>query len=125
MKGGMRKNGKLNTPDYAYNGDYILEERLPDGRGIMYYKDLRYSYSGEFVRGVRQGYGTMTFPNGTTFKGRWSNDEPIGIGTIVWNDGTKTKGPYPWPDDDNNSNASTQNPPDDDDADFHAWEPRI
>lgn len=147
MKGGMQKHGSLNTDDYQYDGDYILEERLPNGRGKMYYKDSgdsysgdfvrgvrqgkgkmtysssRYSYSGDFVGGVRQGKGTMTFPNGTTFTGTWSNDEPIGKGTIVWNDRTRTRGPYPWPDNDANSDASTQNPPDGDDADYQPWNP--
>lgn len=123
MKGGMQKHGSLNTDDYQYNGDYILEERLPNGRGNMYYKDSGDSYSGDFVRGVRQGKGTMTFPNGTTFTGTWSNDEPIGKGTIVWNDRTITKGPYPWPDNDANSDKDTAGLPDEDDAGFQSWDP--
>ena len=74
-----------------YSG-YVNELRQPDGKGTMKYSDGS-EYTGDWVNGVRQGQGTMTYNNGI-YDGEWQNDKKNGNGTYTWNDGKKYDGAY-------------------------------
>ena len=74
-----------------YSG-YVNKLRQPDGKGTMKYSDGS-EYTGDWVNGVRQGQGTMTYDNGI-YDGEWQNDKKNGKGTYTWNDGKKYDGAY-------------------------------
>lgn len=74
-----------------YSG-YVNEFRQPNGKGTMKYSDGS-EYTGDWVNGVRQGQGTMTYNNGI-YDGEWQNDKKNGKGTYTWNDGKKYDGAY-------------------------------
>ena len=87
--GGTIKNGILNTVSYAYDGDYILENRKPHGKGKFFNKVSGESYSGDFVNGKKEGKGKMT-SYGKKFVGNWRNDQPHGKGLFVYEQSEKT-----------------------------------
>ena len=74
-----------------YSG-YVNELRQPDGEGTMKYLDGSV-YTGNWVDGVRQGHGKMTYDNGT-YDGEWLNDKKNGEGKYTWNDGRIYEGGY-------------------------------
>ena len=78
--GGTIKNGILNNVCYSYKGDYNLETKTPHGKGIQYLKQSQQSYSGDFVNGVREGKGIMTWPYKGKYVGNWRNGQPHGKG---------------------------------------------
>ena len=51
-------------------------------------------YSGDFVNGRREGYGTMTYSDGAIYKGSWEYDRMEGKGTYTWKDGDKYTGDF-------------------------------
>ena len=78
--GGTIKYGILNNVYYSYKGDYNLETKTPHGKGIQYLKQSQQSYSGDFVNGVREGKGIMTWPYKGKYVGNWRNGQPHGKG---------------------------------------------
>jgi hypothetical protein len=49
-----------------------------------------YIYEGTFVSGKKDGDGKITFGNKGSYKGRWRDDLPDGLGTYILNEnGTK------------------------------------
>lgn len=95
---GQWKNGKkcgkgifrFQNGNY-YDGEW--EDDAPNGKGIFLYKALAREYNGEWLRGVRTGFGTMKFYNGY-YTGNWANDLPNGEGIIKYADGDKYKGNF-------------------------------
>ncbi|HUD01709.1 MAG TPA: hypothetical protein VMR37_05245 [Rhabdochlamydiaceae bacterium] len=79
---------------------YLGETRdgQPHGRGVMQYarqKDPSYQrYEGEFVNGLRQGQGTMSWTNGNIYEGGWENNDRQGRGHIIYADGRDYQGAY-------------------------------
>lgn len=51
-------------------------------------------YSGDFVNGQREGYGTMQYSDGAEYKGNWKNDRFEGKGTYLWKSGDKYVGDF-------------------------------
>ena len=41
-------------------------------------------YSGEWLHGMRHGHGSMLWPDGATFEGNWSFNQPCGNGRFVY-----------------------------------------
>lgn len=74
-----------------YSG-YINKSGNPNGEGVMKYLDGS-EYSGQWVDGVREGYGTMRYDNGV-YEGEWKNGKRDGQGTYTWNDGKRYTGAY-------------------------------
>ena len=68
-----------------------LELPLPNGYGTMTYQDGSV-YSGYFINGSREGCGTCTFSNGERWEGAWTNDSidmnGKGKGKLTLADGT-------------------------------------
>lgn len=48
------------------------------------------TYVGGWAGGVRSGFGTCAFPDGTTFEGYFKQDLKHGVGTLRHADGTAT-----------------------------------
>ena len=69
-------------PDYSGEKDYTGE-----AMGLYIVPEGYYFYYGEYVDGVRKGYGTNYWKNGTDtyemFQGYWDEDAPNGEGTIT------------------------------------------
>ena len=62
------------------------------GQGTEYYLNQKYeSYVGEFKNGIKDGYGTLTYSDGSTYIGEFKNDVRHGLGTFT-NNGKLTKG---------------------------------
>jgi SH3-like domain-containing protein len=51
-------------------------------------------YVGEFREGVRSGRGSITYPDGTIYKGQWTNDRPNGHGVKILADGMQYSGNF-------------------------------
>jgi hypothetical protein len=66
----------------SYRGQLLNDK--PHGRGTMQYAGANVrSYDGDWVNGVREGQGKVTWPNGTVFEGNWANDQKNGQGTLT------------------------------------------
>lgn len=87
MKGHRKKQcvarTTLETPDGVYVG--TVYDGKPSGRGRLSSDDV--VYEGEFEAGVKQGEGTSTHTNGTTYTGAWRNDKYHGPGRLCRYDG--------------------------------------
>lgn len=64
-----------------------------DGKGIYVYTN-GYKYQGNFVNGVREGYGQLSNPNGESYDGMWADDNFSGQGTYIWPNGSKYTGEW-------------------------------
>jgi len=68
---------------YFADGFYVgrfKHPRWPDGYGTLRDPGNKWIYKGLFVRGHREGEGTIEFADGLGWKGKWVADEPRGIG---------------------------------------------
>jgi hypothetical protein len=73
---------------FDYVGGWL--EGKPHGQGRAVYPDGR--YEGQFNKGVREGRGAASFPNGNRYEGDWKANQPEGRGTMVFADGTRYEG---------------------------------
>ncbi|MBN2481227.1 MAG: hypothetical protein JXB19_05775 [Bacteroidales bacterium] len=64
-----------------------------EGKGKYVYSN-GYTYEGTFVKGLREGRGMLTAPDGGWYDGVWENDDFNGQGTYEWQDGTKYIGAW-------------------------------
>jgi len=84
---------------FDYVGD--TKDWLMHGHGTQTWTSSRYGsqvgdeYTGEFVKGWRTGYGTMTWAKGDEYTGWWKNDRWHGKGTFTWLSGSKYTGEFP------------------------------
>ena len=92
-----KKNGNINKhPQYkgevnrkfVLSGDYIRE-----GFGIMTYPDGT-KYEGEFKDGLKNGPGTETYKDGEKYQGDWRDGLRNGYGTFIFPNGTKYEGEF-------------------------------
>jgi hypothetical protein len=65
-----------------YEGDVNM-----NGKASFFWKDGSW-YTGDFVNGIKQGYGTMSYADGDvwnrkSYVGQWSRDKESGFGTVV------------------------------------------
>jgi hypothetical protein len=70
-KGGMRK---------LYAGGWLDDKW--HGYGTYFYPDDLASYQGNWDRGVKSGWGTMTYKDGSKYNGEWHNDHRHGQGVL-------------------------------------------
>lgn len=52
-----------------------------------------YDIHGNYVNGKRHGYGVMTWPDGSSYRGEFYNDEITGKGKYIYADGKIYTGP--------------------------------
>jgi len=70
------------------NGDYyigIIKDNLPQGKGILYYKDGSIQYIGEYKNGKTEGFGKYIFEDGTYYIGQWKDNKRNGNGKEYYN----------------------------------------
>jgi hypothetical protein len=66
----------------------------PDGKGIYNWAHGEV-YDGEFVKGVKEGYGVWTGADGIeNYIGQWVNSKAEGYGVHVWANGDKYEGEW-------------------------------
>ncbi len=46
----------------------------------------RTTYEGSFERGLKHGFGKITYPSGNYYEGEWAFDKKQGQGTMYWAD---------------------------------------
>jgi hypothetical protein len=56
--------------------------------------DERSVYTGERVNGLREGYGTAVWPDGSRYEGQWKNDKANGKGKLAHADGDVYEGDW-------------------------------
>jgi hypothetical protein len=76
-----------------YEGQYSNDKQT--GTGTKYYSNG--VYTGEFVNGIRHGYGVYVWESNNRYEGYWSNDKRNGQGTLYYSNGTYDFGT--WVDD--------------------------
>jgi len=82
----------LNSEKIKFNdGKYYIGEVSNDkmhGKGILYYKDGKIEYDGNFINGKREGKGKYIWEDGSYYIGQWSNNNMNGKGTAYNKDDT-------------------------------------
>lgn len=73
---------------YEYDGE--LKNDLPNGFGILYFKNKNIRYSGSWKNGKKNGEGSLYYKNGRVkIKGNWTDDLPNGSAIFYDNEGSK------------------------------------
>jgi len=86
---------KDNHPD----GEGTHSWRAPDPKPEQTVKDgpsqqLNNRYEGQWVQGVRHGFGTFYYANGSIYKGEWQRNTKQGRGRHTFEDGRIYEGPF-------------------------------
>lgn len=89
---GIWKDGELIKGSYFYRGKLVNEgfrKNLQlNGNGIHYFDNGRKSFEGQFVEGIRFGYGTLFYKNGNiAYIGLWKNGKEDGQGISFYKNG--------------------------------------
>ena len=77
----------------------LLPPRLPPpvldygGLAVHDYEDSS-SYSGDWVRGMRSGWGVFTTPDGVRYAGEWRTDRYDGLGVVRYASGNRYEGEF-------------------------------
>lgn len=50
------------------------------------------TYKGGWKKGLRHGYGELSYKDGSTYKGSWQNGKKHGLGTLVYSSGNVYEG---------------------------------
>ena len=71
---------------FVYDGEW--KHGQFDGEGTCYYGELgcKHKYVGHFEKGLREGHGTMYYPNGNVYEGEWHLGKRHGHGKFTWAD---------------------------------------
>ena len=75
-----------------YEGE-VDEKSLPNGKGVFTYTNGSY-YEGEFEHGVRNGEGTFVWSTGDRYEGGWKADKRHGEGVMTYANGRVRKGRF-------------------------------
>ena len=82
----------LNYKRIVYSdGKYYIGELLNNqfhGKGILYYKDGKIEYDGDFIKGKREGKGKYIWEDGQYYIGQWVNNLKHGKGIEYYKNGT-------------------------------------
>ena len=82
----------LNYKKIVYSdGKYYIGELLNNqfhGKGILYYKDGKIEYDGDFIKGKREGKGKYIYEDGQYYIGQWVNNFKHGKGIEYYKNGT-------------------------------------
>ena len=77
----------------------LLPPRLPPpvldygGLAVHDYEDGS-TYSGDWVRGMRSGWGVFTTPDGVRYAGEWRTDRYDGLGVVRYASGNRYEGEF-------------------------------
>ena len=71
----------------------VDEKNMPDGKGKFTYTNGSY-YEGEFAHGVREGYGIFYWSTGDSYEGGWKKDKRHGEGVMKYANGRVRKGRF-------------------------------
>lgn len=74
----------------TYTGPW--ENGKPNGKGTFVFDDGKITYTGNFISGIRSGYGEQVYSYGASYKGNWKDDKFSGSGTYVYMDGDSYEG---------------------------------
>ena len=92
---GGKKNGQGTYVDYSahveYKGEWANDQIHGDGTVTNYFTDLR--FTGTF-KCNEMVFGTMTWANGTQYKGKFEHNEPHGLGKMCWPNGSTYEGMF-------------------------------
>lgn len=83
---------------YTYNDSEVLEKSIPQGLGNRYVafakgKRLPF-YDGNYVNGLKSGFGTYYYKNGNRYTGNYKNGKEHGRGKYKWKSGHLYEGEY-------------------------------
>lgn len=86
-RGDVRYLNKINKRCILkWTSCHVFRSGNPHGEGtITYFTDDpgdRYNYTGEWNRGVRQGFGATAFRDGRLYAGRYADNKENGRGTV-------------------------------------------
>lgn len=81
VDGELEGEGEMRTASWWYQGRF--EQSLPHGMGKMVYIASGSIYIGEFVHGVRCGFGQLSTAKGSLYSGTWDGEGSFVKGTIV------------------------------------------
>jgi hypothetical protein len=88
-----KKNGQGIYIDYSahveYSGEWYDDNIHGFGTIQNYFENL--SFTGKFEKNMMI-YGTMSWPNGTVYKGYFENNEINGLGSIKWPNNSSFEG---------------------------------
>ena len=84
--------GKEETSEHIYEGEFKNDKR--NGNGKLYYKNLKDTYTGNFIDNNLTGNGTYEWSNGEKYSGNFLNGKMHGKGIYKWPDGGKYEGDY-------------------------------
>ena len=74
---------------FSYEGMWEFGKR--SGKGLAYYNAERTSYyDGEWLNGMRHGYGVLQYKSGNTYTGEWVDNKKCGKGLMEWKDRGET-----------------------------------
>mmetsp|Transcript_33550 Transcript_33550/g.58754 ORF Transcript_33550/g.58754 Transcript_33550/m.58754 type:complete len:192 (+) Transcript_33550:230-805(+) len=80
------------------NGDEYLGEikrGKPHGKGTMKYRRSNtHMYIGDWVQGLKEGYGVYVWKDGDKYEGEWKKDLRHGRGSQIWDDGRSYVGEW-------------------------------
>ncbi|XP_064637241.1 histone-lysine N-methyltransferase SETD7-like [Lineus longissimus] len=89
---GKFENFEKEKGERKYEGS-VDENHLPHGRGTLTFPTGE-RFMGKFQHGVKQGKGTYFFIDGSTLSGRYHNDSLQGPGVYTYEDGSRVEGNY-------------------------------
>jgi len=92
---GQWKNGKFWGHGKAtLKNGVTIEGEFQDGmlNGFAVRKTVRGVYKGRYKNGIRDGFGTYTWNNGSCYKGFWENNMQSGEGQMTFENGQIYKG---------------------------------
>lgn len=80
-------DGNSDTYSGLYTGEWDKKNERPNGTGTFVLDDDAGTYEGEWVDGVAEGQGTITWDNGSHYEGEWADGMRNGQGTYTSTDG--------------------------------------
>ena len=78
----------------AYTGEWSKRNEWPNGEGVFVLSDGSGTYTGQWVDGVAQGQGSMTWDSGASYEGEWQAGMRTGQGTMTYSDETVYVGEF-------------------------------
>ncbi len=80
-------DGNSDTYSGLYTGEWDKKNEWPNGTGTFVMEDNAGTYEGEWVDGVTEGQGTITWDNGSHYEGEWKDGMRSGQGTYTSTEG--------------------------------------
>lgn len=78
----------------VYTGEWSKRNKWPNGEGVFALADGAGTYTGQWVDGVAQGQGSMTWTSGASYEGEWLAGMRTGQGTMYYDDDTVYVGEF-------------------------------